>query len=95
VDPSLAAYLRGRIVGWLRKNSTFTLENGSQLHNFVDIKWEDYCDGISRDSTWGDHVSLVAVCEELGRNITIISSVNSENFIVEIKCKANVGNYNF
>ncbi|EGC28943.1 hypothetical protein DICPUDRAFT_159545 [Dictyostelium purpureum] len=79
--------IRSNIAQWLRNNKDFKLPNGATLSNFVsEASWEDYCSNMSKNGTWGDHLTLVAAAELYKTNITIISSVASQNsFFIEIK----------
>ncbi|EGC29309.1 hypothetical protein DICPUDRAFT_159121 [Dictyostelium purpureum] len=79
--------IRSNIAQWLRNNKDFKLPNGASLSNFVsEASWEDYCSNMSKNGTWGDHLTLVAAAELYKTNITIISSVASQNsFFIEIK----------
>ncbi|EGC34334.1 hypothetical protein DICPUDRAFT_79899 [Dictyostelium purpureum] len=72
--------IRRAIVAWLRNNKNFTLKNGAKLCQFANTNnWDRYCDRMSRNGTWGDHLTLLAASELLKSQITIISSVQSES----------------
>eukprot|EP01113_Clastostelium_recurvatum_P045985 TRINITY_DN798_c0_g1_i3.p1 TRINITY_DN798_c0_g1~~TRINITY_DN798_c0_g1_i3.p1 ORF type:complete len:555 (-),score=150.10 TRINITY_DN798_c0_g1_i3:132-1796(-) len=80
------AEIRAAAVAWLRKNRECKLDNGALLHHFVhDRPWEEYCDYMAKDKTWGDHLTLMAVSEAFGIVILIISSVEGDNYITEIR----------
>jgi tetratricopeptide (TPR) repeat protein len=80
-----SAEVRRLVVDWLRKNRNLQLPNGAILHQFVhDRKWEEYCDGMAKDGCWGDHLTLLAISEMFGVVISVISSVEGDNFITEI-----------
>ena len=38
---------------------------------------------MERDGAWGDHLTLVSLCEHFGVPIQIISSIDSDQFIIE------------
>ncbi|EGC32201.1 hypothetical protein DICPUDRAFT_155856 [Dictyostelium purpureum] len=88
-DLDHSALIRTVIVNWLRINGGFKLPNGATLSDFVfDASWEEYCNNMSKNGTWGDHLTLVAAAEIFKINITIISSVASQTgFFIEIKPK--------
>lgn len=63
----------------------FLKPNESILHEFVhDKPWEEYCEQMSRDGCWGDHLTLLAISELFGAVVSIMSSVEGDNFITEI-----------
>ncbi|EGC37812.1 hypothetical protein DICPUDRAFT_149557 [Dictyostelium purpureum] len=78
--------IRNIIVTWLRKNRGFSLSNGATLSEFVTTtSWDEYCNNMSKNGTWGDHLTLVAAAEIFRINISIISSVETQsNFVTEI-----------
>ncbi|EGC29451.1 hypothetical protein DICPUDRAFT_84523 [Dictyostelium purpureum] len=78
--------IRNIIVTWLRKNRGFSLSNGATLSEFVTTtSWDQYCNNMSKNGTWGDHLTLVAAAEIFRINISIISSVETQsNFVTEI-----------
>jgi hypothetical protein len=78
--------VRMDIVSWLRKNCELELPNGAKLKDFVHgMTWESYCDGMAKDGTWGDHLTLIAASELYAARIMIISStVDEASFITEI-----------
>jgi hypothetical protein len=82
---SKSAEIRKMVVDWLQKNRDWQLPNGAILHQFVhDRKWEDYCTAMAKDGCWGDHLTLLAISEMFGAQISIFSSVEGDNFITEI-----------
>ncbi|EGC30731.1 hypothetical protein DICPUDRAFT_157493 [Dictyostelium purpureum] len=85
-DLNHSRYIRNIIVIWLRNNKGFKLSNGATLSDFVSAaSWEEYCNNMSKNGTWGDHLTLVAAAEIFKTNITIISSVPSKtSFFIEI-----------
>eukprot|EP01122_Echinamoeba_exundans_P007963 TRINITY_DN2550_c0_g1_i5.p1 TRINITY_DN2550_c0_g1~~TRINITY_DN2550_c0_g1_i5.p1 ORF type:complete len:613 (+),score=123.20 TRINITY_DN2550_c0_g1_i5:1487-3325(+) len=78
--------VRRDIVNWLRANSELELPNGAKLKDFVHgMSWDQYCDGMAKDGTWGDHLTLIAASELYAARIMIISStVDEASFITEI-----------
>jgi len=82
---SKSADIRKMVVDWLQKNRDSQLPNGAILHQFMhDRKWEDYCTAMAKDGCWGDHLTLLAISEMFGVQISIFSSVEGDNFITEI-----------
>ncbi|XP_078598131.1 uncharacterized protein LOC144874135 isoform X2 [Branchiostoma floridae x Branchiostoma japonicum] len=56
--------------------------NGDHLSAFVpDQNWEGYLSTMSRDGTWGDHIVLQAMADLLRHDISIVSSVEAENYV--------------
>ncbi|EGC38426.1 hypothetical protein DICPUDRAFT_76029 [Dictyostelium purpureum] len=82
--------IRFRIVCWLRRNKGFKLPNGATLSDFITTNsWEEYCNNMSKNGTWGDHLTLVAAAEVFKRSISIISSVESQSsFFIDITPKS-------
>ncbi|EGC32306.1 hypothetical protein DICPUDRAFT_155763 [Dictyostelium purpureum] len=79
-DLEHSVIIRNNIVDWLRQNKGFYLPNGETLSEFVTTNsWEEYCDSMSKNGTWGDHLTLVAAAEIYKKNISIISSVESQS----------------
>ncbi|EGC34446.1 hypothetical protein DICPUDRAFT_79811 [Dictyostelium purpureum] len=76
--------IRIAIVQWLRKNKNFLIQNGANLSQFATTNWENYCNNMARDGTWGDHITLFAAAEIFKANIYIVSSVESHNYFIEI-----------
>jgi len=80
-----APFIRRALVKWLRDHSHVVLPNGATITDFVcDRKWEDWCAEMSRASTWGDHLTLLAASEVFCSHILILSSIPGEHFIIEI-----------
>lgn len=80
------AAVRAAAVTWLRNNREQKLDNGAELQHFVhDRPWEEYCAGMQKDKSWGDHLTLMAISEVFGVVLLIISSVEGDNFITEIR----------
>lgn len=81
-----ASDIRAKIVQWLQAHQELQLENGAKLSDFVTTNtWEEYCSMMSKVGTWGDHLTLVAAAELFGVCITIVSSVDDQNFVMEIR----------
>ncbi|EGC32921.1 hypothetical protein DICPUDRAFT_81296 [Dictyostelium purpureum] len=79
-DLEHSVIIRNNIVDWLRQNKGFYLPNGETLSDFVTTNsWEEYCNSMSQNGTWGDHLTLVAAAEIYKINISIISSVESQS----------------
>ncbi|EGC38685.1 hypothetical protein DICPUDRAFT_148621 [Dictyostelium purpureum] len=94
-DLDHSTLIRNVIINWLRINRGFKLPNGAALSDFVyDASWEEYCNNMSKNGTWGDHLTLVAAAEIFKTNITILSSVASQTgFFIEIKPKIKSDSY--
>ncbi|XP_078703589.1 uncharacterized protein LOC144928780 [Branchiostoma floridae x Branchiostoma belcheri] len=72
--------LRRRAVNYLRKNPYNV--RGDHLRAFVpDQNWDRYLDTMSRDGTWGDHIVLQAMADMFGHDVSIVSSVEAENYV--------------
>ncbi|XP_078598223.1 uncharacterized protein LOC144874192 [Branchiostoma floridae x Branchiostoma japonicum] len=72
--------LRQRVVGFLRGNPYNT--KGDNLSAFIpDQNWDGYLSLMSRDGTWGDHIVLQAMADLLRHDISIVSSVETENYV--------------
>ncbi|PRP86007.1 hypothetical protein PROFUN_05778 [Planoprotostelium fungivorum] len=74
--------VRQDITEWLRGNAAFSIDDsGVKLEDFLDRdqfpNWEAYCRYVSSDSTWGDHLALVAASQLYGVRIHILSSVRT------------------
>lgn len=72
------ALFRKAVCTWLRKNSNFELEKGSYIRDFLDNRfssWEDYCNYMSQDKVWGDHITLIAMANLFGVRINILTSI--------------------
>ncbi|EGC37578.1 hypothetical protein DICPUDRAFT_76812 [Dictyostelium purpureum] len=79
-DLEHSVIIRNNIVDWLKQNKGFYLPNGETLSDFVTTNsWEEYCDSMSKNGTWGDHLTLVAAAEIYKINISIVSSVESQS----------------
>jgi len=83
---SKAAAMRKAVVTWLRPRGDWnpTKSAGAELKNFATRPWNEYCDDMAKDGTWGDHLTLVAIAEIFGVAIRIISSVPGDEFFTEI-----------
>ena len=80
-----AAELRGLAVGWLAKHADWDVGNGATIAMFVPTgNFDDYLRDMARPGTWGDHLTLIALAEALGVRITVISSVQGDQYLTEI-----------
>ncbi|CAH1238013.1 Hypp5498 [Branchiostoma lanceolatum] len=72
--------LRKQAVDYLRMNPYNG--NDDHLSAFVpDQNWEVYLGTMSRDVTWGDHIVLQAMADMFGHDVSIVSSVEAENYV--------------
>jgi len=75
------AVVRNRITEWLKRNEKFALNPSDQLYlsDFLDREayptWGEYCDYISRNTAWGDQLTLVAATETFNVHVWVISNV--------------------
>jgi len=78
-------------VEWLRKNGNYLVDKNCYLKDFLDKdkedNWDQYCDKMELDGTWGDHIVLLAIAEVWQINICIFTSIelsaaNSDPFIL-------------
>jgi len=82
-------YVREEAVKWLRSHKDWALPNGALLWHFAyDQTWDAFCDELSRRGIWGNHLTLVAIAENFGVRIRIISSVQGDNYITEVNPSA-------
>ena len=83
-DITHADEIRCATTEWLRSNSYKEID-GTPLCCFIsDETWDEYCDKIGRNGTWGDHMTLVAMANVYNLKIMIISSVRGDNYITEV-----------
>lgn len=83
-DITHAAEIRSAAAEWLRSNPDKEV-NGVPLSCFVyDVTWEDFCENVSRNGIWGDHMTLIAVANAFNLRIVVISSVKGDNYMNEI-----------
>ncbi|XP_035689686.1 uncharacterized protein LOC118424981 [Branchiostoma floridae] len=72
--------LRKQVVDFLRQNPHNG--NGDHFSDFVpDQNWEGYLSTMSHDGTWGDHIVLQAMADMFGHDVSIVSSVEAENYV--------------
>lgn len=77
--------VRQTIVKWLKDHKEWELDNGAMMKDFVhNSSWEDYCEEMSRNGIWGDHLTLTAAANCYGMKICILSSIEGDNFITEL-----------
>jgi hypothetical protein len=72
----VVAELRGLVADWLRVNRGWPVGD-AVLEDFLEpihASWEEYCDYIEGDTNWGDHLSLVALCNLFGVKVVILGS---------------------
>jgi len=80
-----ASFVRKAAVEWLKKNKDWKLDNGAVMSDFVhDQSWNDFCNELSRSGIWGNHLTLVAIAEHFGSRLRVISSVESDSYIIKI-----------
>lgn len=83
-DTTHADEIRSAAADWLRKNPDKDI-NGAPLSCFIyDETWDEYCDKVARNGTWGDHMTLVAIANVYNLKIVIISSVEGDNYTTEV-----------
>jgi hypothetical protein len=75
--------VRKLVAGWLRYHPDFVLPDGTCLSDHVTgpiwASWEDYCDGVEKESNPGDPLTLFAAAQALGVRIIILSTVDTVN----------------
>lgn len=85
--------VRSKIISWLNTNEKFAVddEGTATLGDFIDRdqfpRWATYTSYMSRNGTWGDHITLLAAAEVYGVSIGIISNVDDNgtgNYITSI-----------
>ena len=75
--------VRADLVGWLRANENIL---GEPLSSFTDAEnWEVYCDRMSQDKSWADHLVLLAAAEFYKRELIIISSAPGDQHVIPIR----------
>jgi len=80
-----SGFIRKLCVSWLDLNSDTILENGAKVRDFMyDKDWDSYLAEMSRNSVWGDHLTLIAAAEVFNMSIVIVSSIPNEHFLLEI-----------
>eukprot|EP00026_Physarum_polycephalum_P014660 Phypoly_transcript_15201.p1 GENE.Phypoly_transcript_15201~~Phypoly_transcript_15201.p1 ORF type:complete len:221 (+),score=17.86 Phypoly_transcript_15201:68-730(+) len=80
-DQNKHQQVRAEMVKWLSNNEKFKIDDSTVLGDFLDRdefpKWEDYVKYLSKDSTWGDQLSLVAAAEAFKVTISVLSNVTA------------------
>jgi hypothetical protein len=75
------AQVRAAVVDWLRKNPSYKIDATATISDFLEtdryMTWDAYCDYMSLDGSWGDHLSLIAIAEVFKARVWIISSVET------------------
>ena len=75
--------VRAHLVGWLKENENILSE---PLSSFTDVEsWEVYCDRMSQDKSWADHLVLMAAAEFYKRELIIISSTPGDQYVIPIR----------
>jgi len=81
--PRVHQEVRRISVEWLRQNPNFEVERGVYLRDFLEMdcfgNWEEYCNYMAQDGTWGDHMTLIALSEVFECSVIILSSVELGN----------------
>lgn len=76
----------------LRENADFCLdtEGKIRLKDFLDTdefaSWDAYCNHMSRNGVWGDHLTLIAMANALDRNIFVVSSLETTEGSSGVTC---------
>lgn len=84
-DVAHAPQLRARAVAWLRAHRDWDVGNGAPLAVFVPTgDFDAYLADMARAGVWGDHLTLIALAEALQVKITVLSSVEGDQYITEI-----------
>lgn len=84
-DFAHAPLLRARAVAWLRAHRDWDVGNGAPLEVFVPTgDFDEYLADMARAGVWGDHLTLIALTEALQVKITVLSSVEGDQYITEI-----------
>ena len=69
------------------KNATSSSQSSTEVNKsaffMMQTAYSNYCDDMSLDSTWGDHVTLQAAADFYGAQITVVTSY-SDNGVLEI-----------
>jgi len=87
--------IRMEAINWLLKNRNWKLPNGATISDFAhDQSWDQFCSELSRPGIWGNHLTLVAVCEHYGTPITVISSIEGESYLIHIEPTSTKSNSN-
>lgn len=80
-----APQLRAQAVAWLRAHRDWDVGNGAPLAVFVPTgDFDAYLADMARPGVWGDHLTLIALAEALQVKITVLSSVEGDQYITEI-----------
>ena len=81
-----AQQVRRLAVKWLVKNSKHKLANKSTLDEYMydGESYAKYCKRMAGDKIWGDHLTLYAISNVFGVHITLVSSVEGDQFITTI-----------
>lgn len=76
--------VRLKLINWLSANEKFGIDDSgtTTLGDFIDRdqfpKWASYVAYMSRNGSWGDHITLLAAAEVYGVTITVVSNVEDQ-----------------
>jgi len=80
--------VRKRVVAWLRGHADFCSNPNDPRtalrHFIVDESWTAFCDRMEKDGKWGEHVTLIAACQAFNRPLVVVSSIDSDQYIIHI-----------
>ena len=88
--------VRKTIIKWLRDNEKYEIKDngvsvGAKIADFlltdIDVNWKAYCNRMSKNRVWGDHMTLIAASEVFGVKIYVLSSVDTTNVEEEKKAR--------
>lgn len=80
-----APFIRRTIITWLRVNADTLLDNGAKISEFAYGRdWSAYLQDMSRNKSWGDHLTLIAASEIFNRSIVVVSSLPESTSALEI-----------
>lgn len=81
---SYANDIRKKAAEWLQENPNKEI-NGCPLNCFIyDKTWDEYCEEVGKNGSWGDQMSLIAVANVYNLRIIVISSVKGDNYVTEV-----------
>eukprot|EP00009_Paramoeba_aestuarina_P018643 CAMPEP_0201536404 /NCGR_PEP_ID=MMETSP0161_2-20130828/61770_1 /ASSEMBLY_ACC=CAM_ASM_000251 /TAXON_ID=180227 /ORGANISM="Neoparamoeba aestuarina, Strain SoJaBio B1-5/56/2" /LENGTH=115 /DNA_ID=CAMNT_0047942093 /DNA_START=553 /DNA_END=897 /DNA_ORIENTATION=+ len=64
-------------------NKDWELEDGAQLHQVIHGDWDEYVN--RKDESFGDYVTLVAICQLLGVSVVVVTSVEGDRYILYLE----------
>lgn len=76
--------VRQKVVQWLKENENFLVDDqGTLLCDFLVLddysSWKEFLTIMSKETTWGDHLTLVAASEAFQVRIWILSSLSGKS----------------